>query len=111
MTGGHTPDQASELWCPMVRTVRWETDKVIDLGFEDKTNGMAHALGGCNSGGKAARNPLSSRCIADRCAMWRWETYYALPVDAEPGKLVAGVTRRAGTGYCGLANIPMQVEP
>lgn len=101
MISGHTPEQAAALWCPMVRTVRWECDK---SGSNGKSFGDANAIGGCNSGGQEARNPLSSRCIADRCAMWRWETYYD-PVDM-PGHL-----RRAVTGYCGLANIPMQVAP
>lgn len=106
MIGGHTPEQAAALWCPMVRTVRWECDK---SGSNGKSFGDANAIGGCNSGGMAARNPSSSRCIADNCAMWRWETYYAPPTGAEPGKLVEGVLHRAGTGHCGLAGFHVQV--
>lgn len=97
MTGGHTPEQAAELWCPMVRTVRWECDK---SGSNGKSFGDANAIGGCNSGGQAARNPLSSRCIADRCAMWRWEAHY-LPDGA--------VLSRSDTGHCGLAGFNVQV--
>ena len=110
MTGGHTPEQAAALWCPMVRTVRWETDTVVDSSFAATADGTAHAIGGCNSGGMAARNPKSSRCIAGSCAMWRWETYYAPPLGAEPGKLVEGVLHRAGTGFCGLAGFHVQVD-
>ena len=53
----HTEKQASELWCPMVRS-------------------MADGLAGDNTfvvQGVVERNPEYSRCIASQCAMWRWD--------------------------------------
>lgn len=52
------------------------------------------------------RNMYGCNCIADKCAMWRWGTYIAPPLDAEPGKLVAGINHLATWGYCGLAGKP-----
>lgn len=50
----HTTEQALNLWCPMVRA----------------SNGSDHPRNSGNS--QAYRNPMDARCIADRCAMWRW---------------------------------------
>jgi hypothetical protein len=64
----HTEAEARELWCPMHR----------DLFIVDE--------------GAAAVND-NTKCIASRCAMWRWEY----------------PTERASEskGYCGLAGRPM----
>lgn len=101
MSAGHTPAEAGELWCPMVRTVRWETDKAVDPSFAAESGDVAHAIGGCNSGGQAARNPLSSRCIAASCAMWRWHGQAMHYIDG-----TVGYPER---GFCGLAGVPLQV--
>ena len=73
----HTPEQANELWCPMVR-----------IGI------MPH------SGGPSAVNdpdsPFNGRCVADSCAMWRWEH------EIVACKKVTSTTH----GYCGLAGKP-----
>lgn len=74
----HTPEQAGALWCPMVRVARHEMIIVQDpsIGGLTSRHEEHHVVGGCNSAsgpGRGPRNPASSRCIADQCAMWRWE--------------------------------------
>lgn len=59
-----TREQAEKTWCPMVRRARVEqpqgaTREIVVAGRS------TDALGG-------DRVPASCRCIADRCAMWRW---------------------------------------
>lgn len=97
----HTPEQAKELWCPMVRIARREiaTEAAI---IEKPTSVMhiperAEIVGGCNSdalGGN--RVPASCRCIADQCAMWRWAT----PPHTQDGIDRSHMQRH---GYCGIA--------
>lgn len=84
----HTQKQASELWCPMVR-----------VGVQP------------SSGGPSAINDPTTvnyhgSCIAEKCAMWRWETMEVLPPNAEPYKPVGFIKVRSDTGYCGLAGRP-----
>lgn len=99
----HTPEQARELWCPMVRIARRE--KIHEERAWSTENGVIVA--GCNTDALGGmRIPKSCRCIADKCAMWRWATFDAAPPGSEPGKLVACVKVRAGVGYCGLAGRP-----
>lgn len=85
----HTPDQARELWCPMVRIAR------------DETTGDDHGrtiVAGCNTDALGGlRVPNSCRCIADQCAMWRWA-----PEPHEPSWRMRG--------FCGLAGRP-EVAP
>lgn len=50
----HTPEQAKDLWCPMVRA----------------SNGNDQPANAGNS--EAYRTPPFARCIGDKCAMWRW---------------------------------------
>ena len=76
----NTPEQAKEPWCPMVRT-----------------------SSGSNTG--ECRVPSYPKCIADKCAMWRWgsmrDPNWKSSSHIEgyvPPKLV-----RAEVGYCGLA--------
>ena len=85
----HTPEQALNLWCPMVRS----------------TTHMAHDGAGNRTIGE--EDPITdSHCIADRCAMWRWGSILVPPEGAEPGKLSQPVKRLATTGFCGLAGTP-----
>jgi hypothetical protein len=71
----HTPEQAKALWCPMVRH-EGDSGGCFNraINNEDPTNrdysGNKHY--GC-------------ACVADKCAMWRWEN--------------------AKAGYCGLAPV------
>lgn len=61
----HTPEQAKELWCPMVRIARREDTHPDEGG--------AIVVAGCNTDALCGmRVPASCRCIGDRCAMWRW---------------------------------------
>lgn len=76
-------EQASQLWCPMVRTARRETTQ--------RDGVQIVVVGGCNTdalGGN--RVPASCRCIASKCAMWRW-------FESE------GTFPECRLGYCGMA--------
>lgn len=88
----HTPAQARELWCPMVRTARHEVIEVSSpaVGGMREAHMEHHVIAGCNrdalGGGNLAASisdrhvPLAScRCIADKCAMWRWGEETPLP--------------------------------
>lgn len=71
-----TIETAGVTWCPMVRIASMETlparehdgpdgDELVDA--EDVL------AAGCNTGALGlSRVPASCRCIASRCAMWRW---------------------------------------
>lgn len=100
----HTADQARELWCPMVRIARHEFYERDESGHGHITSHQV-IVGGCNTDALGVGNgeprrmsrdhkPLAScRCIADKCAMWRWDTRSTGPFD-DP------------VGYCGLAGSP-----
>lgn len=92
----HTPDQARELWCPMVRIARHEVteqDRPVAGGIRHLTE-QHHIVGGCNTDALGRmRVPASCGCIADKCAMWRWA-----PVKDEPSWRTVG--------YCGIAGRP-----
>ena len=98
----HTQKQASELWCPMVRSarhevIRRETAKLGDIVAISEDHYIAD---GCNTdaiGG--TRIPASCLCIVDKCAMWRW-----LPKTHHDGSILHG--EAATHGYCGLAGRP-----
>lgn len=92
----HTPEQARELWCPMVRLAASDGSSVP----------MGQTVMNRLQDGRKTTVPDSSRCIADKCAMWRWATADMPPPGAEPGKLVVGVPARLGVGYCGIAGRP-----
>jgi len=89
----HTPEQARLLWCPMVRA----------------SNGNDYSANCGNI--EPDRTPGYARCIADKCAMWRWEYMTAsVPVEVQgAGHDMARTfeTRVVRThGYCGLAGRP-----
>lgn len=72
----HTPQDATKLWCPMTR------DRQLSEPCATNTMG---------------------RCIADKCAMWRWHPSVvlmpftgALVMPGHGGDIPA-------KGYCGLA--------
>lgn len=86
----HTPEQAQELWCPMVRASNGQ-DQPANAGNSEKY-----------------RVPKFALCIGDKCAMWRWVSVDGqLPTNAEPGVLYP-VEKVQSTkhGYCGLAGAP-----
>jgi hypothetical protein len=105
----HTPEQAKELWCPMVRVARRE---VAEINIKPGESYEQVIVGGCNSDSLGrTRVPASCRCIADKCAMWRWEhmTDSVPTVTEGPSGLKARTfeTRVVRThGYCGLAGKP-----
>ena len=86
----HTPEQARNLWCPMVRASNGE-DQPANTGNSEPY-----------------RTPPFARCIGGKCAMWRWgSTDSAPPPNATPGALyVAEKVRSTTHGYCGLAGTP-----
>lgn len=103
----HTREQASELWCPMVRTIRvgaapyqdaynrvvtMESHKIMGRPQADGELDLGEPIPISVLGGEVDFSPESSRCIADKCAMWRWS-----PDDRTHG-------------YCGLAGRP-EVQP
>jgi len=89
----HTPEQALSLWCPMVR--------------HEGNVGGSFSRGTLNSNPTNADTPVDEvtapvpeqiygcHCIADKCAMWRWDTQMHLSNQAQPFR-----------GYCGLAGKP-----
>lgn len=93
----HTPEQASNLWCPMVRR-------------SDFRGGSGE--GGYNHLAAATYNRVKhgNFCIAGECAMWRWSpTSESVPVEIDG---ISGPARSWKTvpthevGYCGLAGKP-----
>lgn len=88
----HTPAQARELWCPMVR-----------VGVQP------------SSGGPSAINDPTTvnyhgSCIAETCAMWRWvppKTTYK-PTGGNNAFVEEHIYEPVAPthGYCGLAGRP-----
>ena len=80
MSNSHTPEQANQLWCPMTR--------LSDTGTTYNRN-------------------ASAMCIADRCAMWRWEhTTASVPTTTtgaggDPARTFEIRTVRTH-GFCGM---------
>jgi hypothetical protein len=99
-----TCEQAAATWCPMVRIARIE---VIDHGEFSKKPRETVIVGGCNTDALGrTRVPASCRCIADGCAMWRWESdpiKLPIVVGAEANRAQMAAHR----GYCGLAGFPL----
>lgn len=98
----------------MVRIARRENtapDSSLQTGTEVVVAGCnTDALGRC-------RVPASCRCIADKCAMWRWvpstTTHKERRVHEVPGgnpqfyELTQEVPDAPTNGYCGLGGIPL----
>jgi len=112
----HTPEQARTLWCPMVRTARREVE--AEAAIIDRPGGTTHIhervqiVGGCNTDALGRlRIPASCHCIADQCAMWRWEfTTASVPTTTEGASgMLARVFEQKTVrthGYCGIAGRP-----
>lgn len=105
----HTPEQAKELWCPMVRIARREDTHPDEGG--------AVVVAGCNTDALCGmRVPASCRCIGNKCAMWRWapaeETRTKMrtaPNPTKPGETIEYQVQeqlKSDYGYCGLAGRP-----
>lgn len=90
-----TVEQAGEVWCPMVRIARDESVTVrtaISTNL-DSVKEERFIVGGCNTDALGGlRVPASCRCIADKCAMWRW-------ADGD-------ITYPRHLGFCGIAGRP-----
>lgn len=110
-----TPDEASRTWCPMARIARREATDPAKLG-----QGADQVLiAGVNRDALARSTmidfPHSCRCLADKCAMWRWvERQEMANVVKNDGPspdrqfytsrefVIANPTH----GFCGLAGFP-----
>lgn len=100
----HTTEQAKALWCPMSRIARSE-----NLARPDGHHDKQVIVAGCNRDalGSAAGFVLNScKCIADKCAMWRWENdHINLPITVGAEAYRAQIA--AQRGYCGLAGVAL----
>ena len=103
----HTPDQARELWCPMVRGARRE---LMPESGTKSINDRTVIVSGCNTDALGGmRVPASCRCIADKCGMWRWDSRITAEEQSaiNEGRVnIAELVTRQITGYCGLAGRP-----
>lgn len=99
----HTEDQARELWCP--KALDWEPVNDYPVTF----NRYA-------TPDEGARFSKACRCIASRCAVWRWAGWVNLQSDGSfeqnetrhgPYVMPRGPTQNkhgcVRVGYCGLA--------
>ena len=88
----HTPTEAHQLWCPMVRVATR-----APIGKQ--------ALSLNNDGTELI--PENCCCIADQCSMWRWEfTTESIPVLHPNGATIYEQRVVKTHGYCGLAGTP-----
>jgi hypothetical protein len=118
----HTPEQAASLWCPMsrvaqagnvdipvaynrslnkqhkpMRSVRAEAeDFKLGEAPEEATVLVLTATPGVS---------MAANCLADKCAMWRWNEAIALETEYRTAP-VAPPWVKADTGFCGLAGRP-----
>lgn len=111
----HTPTEAADLWCPMVRIARYEVTehrKPALSGMELVTE-QHHIVAGCNTDALGRnRVPSSCRCISDKCAMWRWAPSVFLNIGTDalemPG---AGGCSIPAKGCCGLSGSLVAPRP
>ena len=115
MTTAHTPEQARALWCPMVRIARDESITIEKSAIGDIVHAteQRHVVAGCNTdalgscGGRRSspdHTPLAScRCIADKCAMWRWASKVEMHQTERASIPVKIATNK---GFCGIAGRP-----
>lgn len=83
----YTPAEAMKLWCPMVR-----------VAVSQKAGGP------CSVNDPTAL--VQATCIADLCAMWRWEhTTKSVPTMTEGARTFEQKVVKTH-GYCGLAGAP-----
>lgn len=99
----HTPEQATKLWCPMVRLAACKPNGDVSEGqtvMNRLQNGVNIAI------------PDAGRCIAEKCAMWRWVPKFEEPKPLPKPSVGRGVTFLKPLppkpvmpthGYCGLA--------
>ena len=106
----HTPEQARALWCPMVRIERDESITIETAAIADmvQVTEQRHIAAGCNTDALGGcRIPASCRCVAEQCAMWRWEhTTKSVPVPGENGATCYEQRVVRTHGYCGLSPLP-----
>lgn len=111
-----TREQAASTWCPMVRIARHE--ETVDLNDKHSAP-VTHIVGGCNTDALGGtRVPASCRCIADKCAMWRWGPSDGTHLERRVAESISAgmrlfsdqavhVPNTPTRGYCGLAGAPV----
>lgn len=112
-----TPTEAASTWCPMARIARRE--EVRQQRVLPSSEDHAVIIGGCNRDVLGdTDSPASCRCLADCCAMWRWQAKFGhrtiVKTDGPPGRenytaQVYGPIPPTH-GYCGLAGRPEILE-
>lgn len=83
----YTPEQAKQLWCPMVRLARADEKGAVAVGQT--------VFNRVQIGTKDMGAPTASNCLAAGCAMWRWLTREDDRIHLIPTH-----------GYCGLSGKP-----
>jgi hypothetical protein len=78
-----TEDEARKLWCPMARYARGNDPPAYNR---------------CDFDDEVVESPGSCRCIASKCAMWRWDYKQIIPGPNGDVKVMVG--------FCGLAGRP-----
>lgn len=102
-----TPEEARSLWCPMVRLA------AVTEGGSGVMAGQT-VMNRLQKKGERTTTPDAAVCIADRCAMWRWErttrSVRQTTVGASGVDVPTYEQRTVRThGYCGLA--PLHAQP
>lgn len=106
-----TREQAASTWCPMVRIARHEvteTRQPVGAGGLELVKEQHDIVAGCNTDALGrTRVPASCRCIADKCAMWRWAPGVLLKPDTSDLVMPGLGGDIPAKGYCGLAGAPV----
>jgi len=122
----HTPEEARQLWCPMSRVAqsghsdvdtaynRVLTKHVVPVRLKEVRSPEDFELG--QDPEKAEVRTMlttdqhtssAARCVAEECAMWRWEhTTQSVPAQGPNGATVYEQRATRTHGYCGLAGKP-----
>lgn len=101
-----TIKQAEQVWCPMVRHEG-------DAGSFNRSSTNCNPVN--HEAGQIATQRYGCHCIADRCAMWRWEPTGTTHREARivndfPGQkriTHIDVPDTPTQGFCGLAGKPL----
>lgn len=109
-----TPEQARQQWCPMVRMSTVAPVLVFQPDGKAKRSDIVGSFGGsANTGGENRRRndpdyrpDADTRCIAEKCAMWRWFAVKDGSFAANTWPPVPSPVVHTDWGYCGLAGRP-----
>ena len=94
-----TEEQARELWCPMVRRESFRFVATQAPYLTEAGSAVIPLAAGVNRDVSTTAEHDLPKCIASKCAMWRWAVID--PINYEDGK---------ASGYCGLAGRPWEMD-